>query len=666
MRSEDKCPIMGIDLMPGSAAGTRGYFAVTLLDCNEGIVLKKDNVPFKKLLRLIWEYLPKILALDNIMELGIDKDELIKVLSILPPETEVVQVTRLPNNVYVNLRELATSMGIDLPQRKLDPSETSKLLALLAAKGIGSKLKTFEEKTRIIVTKARTPRAGGSSMNRFKRAVKNAVAETIAEIKEALERAGLDYDLSIDKSNGGIQRGIFTVYAPRHKLRGIVKPLTSPAVKVIIRPVVARKINFVDETPQENKYLIIGYDPGIESGLAVLDLYGNILLLTSSKDLDRGDIISLLGKLGTPLIVASDTNPPPHNVKKLAALTNSILYTPKSSLSIKEKELIAKNVERKYGVKIADSHQRDALAAAFKAYQSIKDKIIQVDKYLEKIDLEIDRERVKAEVLRGRALADVIEEEIDKILPEILNSSQSTFVPSRSIHSETSSSECTKFKELESRKLQLENAILRMRIEELLKELELKDIEIKTLKSEAKAMYEAQLEHLKSQVMLLKKKLEDTKHEIDDLNKRISQLETTLIEVFRNQFIPALKIDKIQYTTSVNDLKEIGIDKVTVLSVEYIEDINEEVIEYLIENEIIIIAKKWNDVVEHKMKKYMYPILSVNAVYQGSIVDLYDASVLNQWEEAKEALRQELEDVITEEYLEKMLLSYRVERWGSS
>ncbi|UXD22387.1 hypothetical protein IPA_04205 [Ignicoccus pacificus DSM 13166] len=653
-----KCPIAGVDLEPGSPPGIRGRYSLVIIDCNGNLIISKQNVPFKKLLRYLWEYKPQTLALDNVMELGSDKEELIKVLSLFPPETEIVQVTRLPNNIFVDIKKLASTIGIEVPPRKLGPLDTAYLAALLAQRGIGSKLKTFEEKTKIIVTKGRTPRAGGSSMDRFKRAVRNAVSETIAEIKQSLDKAGLDYDVIIDKSDGAIEKAIFTVYAPRSKLQGVVKPVETSAVRVMIRPVVARKIDFLEEV-EGSKYLIVGYDPGIESGLAILDLDGNVLLLTSSKELDRGDVISLISKFGIPLIVASDTNPPPHSVKKLAAHHHAMLYVPRTSMSIKEKERIASLIENEQGVKVEDSHQRDALAAAYKAYQAIQDQLRQIDSYLDRIDLEMNRERVKAEVIKGRPLAEVIEEELDKIISNQQTIAQSIVDESRKIKDQQPSMEHLAER---IRIIEAENASLRLENEELKEKIKTLEVEMKILKSEAKLLYEGEIDNLKRTLRSVTEKLEICRNELEDRNELLSKVAEVIMGLSKGDYIPAVVIDKMTFNMDLEELESKNPENHHVIYVKYLEDLNERMKEYLSEQEIVLIAKEYNVKIIEELKKYDIPVLTKKPVLELGSAAVFEREILDEWEEMREKIKEERE--LTEDDIEKLIEEYRIGRWG--
>jgi len=112
--------------------------------------------------------------------------------------------------------------------------------------------------------------------------------------------------------------------------------------------------------------VIVGFDPGATIGLAVINTDGELLFLTSKTGAKRGEIINIIAEYGDPLIIASDRRPLPKNVERLAKSMNAKTYYPFESLSTIEKSQLIK----KYGIKTKNNHERDALAAALKAYKS--------------------------------------------------------------------------------------------------------------------------------------------------------------------------------------------------------------------------------------------------------------------------------------------------------
>ncbi|WP_243678140.1 DUF460 domain-containing protein [Vulcanisaeta distributa] len=136
---------------------------------------------------------------------------------------------------------------------------------------------------------------------------------------------------------------VFIVYADRSLVRSVVKPRKSMDVKVIIESVPTDSIKFVGLTEQEgtegigsakDRKLIVGIDPGIVTGVAVLDLNGNVLTLQSGKNLSRRHVLRIVYQYGTPVLIAVDTAKPSDYAKKLAAMVGAVIYYPDRDLSI--------------------------------------------------------------------------------------------------------------------------------------------------------------------------------------------------------------------------------------------------------------------------------------------------------------------------------------------
>ena len=77
---------------------------------------------------------------------------------------------------------------------------------------------------------------------------------------------------------------------------------------------------------------------------------------------------------GNPLVVASDVNPAPKFVEKIAASLGSKIFYPEFSLSRKEKRKIVEDYEDV----IKSAHEKDALAAGLKAFKNYHELILKV------------------------------------------------------------------------------------------------------------------------------------------------------------------------------------------------------------------------------------------------------------------------------------------------
>lgn len=120
-------------------------------------------------------------------------------------------------------------------------------------------------------------------------------------------------------------------------------------------------------------YLIVGVDPGTTTGIAALNFRGDLINLSSSKDLGMGGVIEHLIKLGRVSLIASDVTPAPSFVSKLSAQLGAIVNTPNEPLSVADK------IDLTRAYKPQNSHQRDALAAALITFNKFKNKFQKID-----------------------------------------------------------------------------------------------------------------------------------------------------------------------------------------------------------------------------------------------------------------------------------------------
>lgn len=412
--------IVGVDVVRSGSDLSQFRYAMAFLE--SGVLKAIKEVSFGGLIRELWDIRPEILAVDNILELGGSKKDLLKVIKMLPPELTLVQVN-VESGKLVKVQYLAEEAGLTSDRSKLDPFKTALVLAYLAREGYGNKLKVFEDKVKVYVYPGRSGIAGGSRTEKYIRNLRAIVARNVKRIKEVLDKNNIDYDLMVRRSDGGIEKALFTVYAPRERLYGLIKQAKGKDVVVKIKPVVSESFlsNVVElRKSDEERYLIVGYDPGVSVGLAVLDLDMNLVYVTSGRELDRGDIHNLLVKLGHPALVATDKNPPPEMCKKLAASLGALLYVPQKSLSTAEKEaIVSEFVKQHPSIDIRNSHERDALAAALKAYREFQEKLEKLSYKLKEIGFyDINLQRYKVKALMNEDLSSIIEEVINDYVKE--------------------------------------------------------------------------------------------------------------------------------------------------------------------------------------------------------------------------------------------------------
>lgn len=354
-----------------------------------------------KLIRMIRERQPDMVAMDNVHELASEKAELVQMLRRLPASTRLVQVTG--GDKPEALTRLARWNGISF--NRLNPLEEAEACARLAARGVGAVLSAFEDRTWIKVSRRRSPGRGGWSQNRYSRKIHGAVKGLAREVEKQLRESGLDFTSRAVEGLGGFTRAEFVVDAPRESIHISSGYYCDAQVRVagIERP----KLQF-KPLLQRRGYIIVGLDPGTTTGIASLNLRGELVDLVSAKEMSSSDVIEWIASRGRPLIVATDVFPTPGAVEKVKRSFSATLYSPGMDVPAEEKIALA----REYGYK--NDHERDALAAASSAFKKYKNKFVQVDK---KVPSEIDPDEVKALVVKGYSIENAIYEFAEKPVP---------------------------------------------------------------------------------------------------------------------------------------------------------------------------------------------------------------------------------------------------------
>lgn len=382
-----------MDIASGSPNSRRPpSYALFILDGDK--TLTYPLISRHKLIRLIREWQPEMVAMDNVHELASEKAELVHLLRRLPASTRLVQVTG--GEKPEALIKVAKWNGLSF--NRLDPLGEAEACARLAAKGIGAVLSAFEDRTWIKVSRRRSLGRGGWSQNRYSRKIHGAVKGLAREVEKQLRESGLDFDSRAVEGLGGYTRAEFIVDAPRESVHVNAGYYCDAQVRIegIERPKLAFK-----PLLQKRGYLIVGLDPGTTTGIAALNLQGEPIDLISSREMSSSDVIEWIAARGRPLIVAADVFPPPGAVEKVKRSFNSVLYSPGMDISAEEKIALAKE----FGYK--NDHERDSLAAALSAFKKYKNKFMQVDK---KVPVEVDPDEVKALVVRGYSIENAISE----------------------------------------------------------------------------------------------------------------------------------------------------------------------------------------------------------------------------------------------------------------
>ena len=385
--------IFGVDIASGSP-GSRRAPSYSLVVLEGDATALHHMISRHKLIRMIRERQPEIVAMDNVHELAQSHRDLINLLRRLPPSTKLVQVTG--GDRPESLVRLARWNGITFDRTK--PLEEAEASARLAARGVGAVVSAFEDRTLIKVSRRRSLGRGGWSQNRYTRKIHGAVMAMAREVEKQLREAGLEYSLRAVEGLGGFTRAEFVVEASRDKVH--INPGYSVDAQLKVQSIERPALQYKPLLHRRG-YIIVGLDPGTTTGIAALNLRGELVDLISSRAMSSSDVIEWIAARGRPLIVATDVSPTPGAVEKTKRAFNAVLFSPGADMAGEEKIALGREVGYK------NDHERDALAAALAAFRKYKNKFIQVEK---KAPAEVDPDEIKALVVRGYSIENAIAE----------------------------------------------------------------------------------------------------------------------------------------------------------------------------------------------------------------------------------------------------------------
>jgi hypothetical protein len=385
--------IFGVDIASGSPAGRQApSYALVILAGDA--VSTYHMISRHKLIRLIRQMQPEIVAMDNIHELASSRQELLSLLRKLPSTTRLVQVTG--GDKPEALTRVARWHGISFD--RLNPQEEALACARLASKGVGQAVSAFEDRTWIKVSRRRSPGRGGWSQNRYSRKIHGAVKGLAREVERQLREAGLEFTSRAVEGLGGYTRAEFAVEASREKVH--INPGYYSDAQLKVEGIARPQLQF-KPIAQRRGYIIVGLDPGTTTGIAALNLQGELIDLISARAMSPSDAIEWIAARGKPLLVATDVFPAPGAVEKVKRSFNATLFSPGSDLPAEEKIALAKE----FGYR--NDHERDALAAAASAFKKYRNKFLLVEK---KTPPRMDPDEVKALMVRGYSIENALEQ----------------------------------------------------------------------------------------------------------------------------------------------------------------------------------------------------------------------------------------------------------------
>ncbi|MCK5265437.1 MAG: DUF460 domain-containing protein, partial [Candidatus Thorarchaeota archaeon] len=398
--------IIGFDILPSHSPKSKKTPKFACVIMRDGVILNEyPEISRGALLKLTREINPKWLCTDNIFEIVPDSKSLFGLVDRIPTETRIVQVTGIPPR-QIALKILARRHGLNV-KGKPNALESARIVTQLAFRGVGHSLECFSEQSEIKVSRGKKPGRGGQSANRFRRRIHSEIQQMTRHIESQLKDENIDYDIDIRKSDFGYSSARLVTNASLPVIRSLVESKKGGDWKVLISPV-RKRVEFIpleakSTTPSTKaRYFILGIDPGTTAAYCLLSLDGKVQALRSRKGLTRADMIREVYEKGIPVMIASDVPQVPHFVEKIASTVNATVYTPQKPIPVSEKQELAREYSDE--IRVRNAHERDALTAAVFAYRSIQSKLQQIDRMVREEQLKIDRNHLKALVIKGTSI----------------------------------------------------------------------------------------------------------------------------------------------------------------------------------------------------------------------------------------------------------------------
>jgi len=546
----DRLSVFGLDIIKGSVRSRTRRPVYALIRMEGHTIISESEVSLFRLFRMLNEEQPDILAVDSLQEIAADQRELYFFLQGLPPRTRLVQVTG--GERKETLGKVAARYNIRF--NRFDPFAEARTTAQVASLGAGAEVIAFENESEIVVSRHRSLGKGGWSQNRYVRKIHGSVQFKGREIEQALVAAGLRYEKKETRAFGGCSRVAFRVFTTRDQVP--VSTYRGSDVQVRIN---GKRLERIQYRPLSGKprYLIVGIDPGTTTAVAALDLDGNLLHLQSSRQMNMGDVIESLYKVGKPLIIASDVHDMPFSVEKIRRAFSAIAYTPKQDVSVETKLEIAALFS--YRV----DPERDALSAALNASRQYRHKF---QNLLKRIPPGHDLDEVRARVIRGQSLERVLCEMNDLAIPAPQREAPPTLVDEK--HDE--------------RVRVLDGMVKRLRtfIAELQEDIKGKEYEIRHLKARIRKVHSSRdaelakdVEVVKKDAVIrsLKKHLRKEERHNRNLAKRLARIKQFAELSMDGEVVPVKVMDALTRDGLRRLAEDVGVDEGDVVFVSRID-----------------------------------------------------------------------------------------------
>jgi predicted RNase H-like nuclease (RuvC/YqgF family) len=425
--------VIGLDILPGtSSLGSnekKSKFSMTILqkvnpsdDSSITVLHEVEEVDLRDLISVIHKIKPNYIAFDNLQEIAADTNELITFAKKIQ-ESSIVQVNGNPSDGFQKLQNLAVKNNFwDHSRGKPDPLQSSYLIARLVIAGIGYKVALFEDEVKITISKTRGIGRGGWSQPRYERNMRISVNNVAKEIQNYLDEFNIEFDVfNYSKSIIYVIQLSNNSYIKYSDILTQAKKFSNELAFAHVQKIPKSSLEYIPLSIQAPKKtilkstesIIVGLDPGTTTGLAIISARtGGVLSIFSAREFSTSQIIRKITKYGKTVLVCADVNyPPPHAVQRLSRMLGVQIYAPSSRATPRtEKRNLVQDYLDKFNITDkADNHQRDALFAAIKGFNSIKPKISSILEITnQKLELKKSTDKIIDLVLSGISIHDAV------------------------------------------------------------------------------------------------------------------------------------------------------------------------------------------------------------------------------------------------------------------
>ena len=492
--------IFGVDVQSGDVRGDAPSYALVTLDGDD---IERDVVSYRRLRRNIESEQPALVATDNVYELATDRDDLVRFLGWLPAGTRLVQVTG--GQDPEPLSRVASRHGI--PYGK-EPMQEAEAAARLASANVGQEVTAFTDTTELKVSRGRSTGGGGWSEDRYTRRIHGSVRRRTREVEATLDEAGLDYERDVTEKYGGFANAVFTVEARPEDIP--VSAERSGDVRVEIERVRRDGIEFRPLAKRRDR-VIVGIDPGTTTAAAVVGLDGTVLDVVSTRTADTAAVIEWIIERGRPILVAADVTPMPATVEKIRRSFDAAGWVPPRDLPVDVKK------HRTREVGYDNDHERDAIAAAFGAYDAHTD---QFDRIAAKTPPREDLGQVIERVV-------VDEESVEAVLSDRAEDDDSEDDDHEHVERELTDEE-QRIRDLETQVERLQDHVERLEATIEQKDDQIADYEAELTESRQrerrKARERREVTRLERETSRLERELETEREQVSELEGKLERL----------------------------------------------------------------------------------------------------------------------------------------------